>query len=506
MNTKRMIRLLCAVLAVLMTVCMLAACQNEPKDPSDPEDPKQPTQDPGSDPADDKIDYIEQVGDAYYGGNTQFTILCRENKEYEMVTGDESAALVDQAVFARNNRVEQEFGVQIESYPVAGSWDSQRTYISAIEQSVAAGDNAYQLSAAYLAYNTNISVNGQYYDLRSLESIDLDAPWWSDSFNDSVTVYGKQFIATGDLSLTMWEGFYAVFFNKKLATDYGLANLYDMVRAEEWTLGELTEITAGMYSDDGDDRHGPEDIYGLLINRHAMRAFLTTCQVPICERTSDGGYELVFLDEAHVAKVDAVYNALYNLIYENDGTYDSSGPADGDYNEMIDIFTGGRSLFMMGTLDNAPALRKSDIELGILPFPKYDLAQDRYYAHSYDGMSSFGIPTSAQDPEMCAKIMDAMSAENKTSVIPAYNDIVLAGRVAKDSDSREMLNLLRENLYFDFGFVFTDTLKGTTGLTGGPFQHFGDQLRHGIASYISPYREVEGIYMENLESILKKFE
>lgn len=506
MNTKRIVRLLCAVLAVLMTVCVLAACQDVPENPQDPSDPQTPATDPAKDPSDGKIDYIAQVGDAYFGGEAKYTILCREDKDYEMATGDDSAALVDQAVYARNKRVEEEFGVAIEIYPVSGTWGTQNTYIAALQQSVAAGDNAYQLSATHTAYNANLSISEQYYDLRSIKSINLDAPWWSASFNESATVYGKQFITTGDLSLTMWEGFYAVFFNKKLANDYGLNNLYDMVRADEWTLEALTEITSGMYSDDGDDRLGPEDIYGLLINRHAMRAFLTTCQVPICERTSDGGYALVFLDEDHVAKVDAVYTALYNLIYENDGTYDSAGPADGDYSEMIDIFTGGRSLFMMGTLDNAPALRKSDIELGILPFPKYDLAQNQYYAHTYDGLSSFGIPTSAQDPEMCAKILDAMSAENKTSVIPAYNDIVLAGRVAKDSDSREMLTLLRENLYFDFGFIYTNAMRGTSSLTGGPFQHFGDELRHATKSYISPYREIESIYIANLEDILSKFE
>lgn len=505
MNVKTTLRLLCCLLAAVLLLCTFAACGDTPSD--DPKDPEQPSTDtPSDDPDPEKIDYIDQVPDAYFGGNTKYTILCRENKDYEMATGDDSAALVDRAVYARNKRVEEEFGVQIEIYPVAGTWGAQKTYISTLEQSVAAGDNAYQLSAAYLAYNTNISVNGHYYDLRELKSINLDAPWWSSSFNESATVYGKQFISTGDLSLTMWEGFYAIFFNKKLATDYGLSNLYDMVRADAWTLEELTEITAGMYSDDGDDRQGPEDVYGLLINRHAMRVFITTCALPICERTADGGYELVFLDADHVDKVDMVYTALYNLIYENDGTYDSSGPADGDYSEMIDIFTAGRSLFMMGTLDNAPTLRKSDVELGILPFPKYDLEQNRYYAHSYDGMSSFGIPTSASDPEMCAKILDAMSAENKTSVIPAYNDIVLAGRVAQDGDSREMLSLLRENLYFDFGFIFTDTLKGSTGLTGGPFQHFGDELRHKTASYIAPFRSVEDVYKTTLEEILTKFQ
>ncbi|MBR6588030.1 MAG: hypothetical protein IKK82_11495, partial [Kiritimatiellae bacterium] len=81
-----------------------------------------------------------------------------------------------------------------------------------------------------------------------------------------------------------------------MAEDYHVGDLYEMVRENEWTIEALTEITAGLYLDDGNDAVGPEDTYGLLINRHAMRVFITTCQLPICERDSNGDYKLVHMD------------------------------------------------------------------------------------------------------------------------------------------------------------------------------------------------------------------
>lgn len=526
MKTKQLTRFVCCLLVAVMMLCAFAACSNDtpnpgpsnndPKDPStDNNEPSDSGKNPGSDtpntpvapsnPDDttgDGTDYIMQVPVENFN-DEYITILCREDKEYEMCTDENSASLVDQAVFARNKRVEELYHVIIETYPVAGTWEEQTTYAQALASSVAVGDDAYQIAATHTAYNAKLTINEQYYDLQTLDSINLDAPWWSSSFVENTTVHGKLYITTGDLALTMWEGLYAIFFNKQMAEDYGVDDLYQMVRDNEWTIEALTEITAGTYTDNGDDAIGPEDTFGLLINRHSMRVFITTCALPICERNSDGDYELVHMDGDHADKVTTVYDALYDLIYDNDGTYDSL-LQDGDYTEMQEIFTGNRALFMMGTLDNATTLRASDLQFGILPFPKYDEDQEEYYAHTYDGLSSFGIPASAKNPEMCARILDAMAAENKTSVIPAYNDIVLDNRVARDPDSKEMLGIIRNNLYFDFGFVYSAGMQAS-GVSSGPFAIFGDELRKQTASYTSPYKSAEEVFKTNLESLMEFF-
>ena len=96
-----------------------------------------------------------------------------------------------------------------------------------------------------------------------------------------------------------------------------------------------------------------------------------------------------------------------------------------------------------------------------------------------------------------------MGAESKKSVIPAYYEIVLQGRVAQDADSKEMLGIIRENLYFDFGFIYSDTLK--SGSVAGPFAFFGDELRAGKASLSSGWAGAGGIYEGMLEQVLEKF-
>jgi hypothetical protein len=350
-----------------------------------------------------------------------------------------------------------------------------------------------------------LTLNDQYYNIMNVaDQIDLDAPGWSESWVENATINNKLFFITGDVSLTMWEELYAIFFNRQMATDRydEIGDLYQLVRDEEWTL-EMLATLSDIYIDDGNDERDAGDTYGLIMNRHSMRTFVTSCDLPIAQRNDEGGFDIIFMDEDHAVKVTTVYAMLYDLIYNNEGTWDSK-LTDGDYTEMLQMFTAENgALFMTGTLQNANQLRQAKMEFGILPFPKYDIDQETYLAHSYDGLSSFAIPASAHFPKMCAKVLDAMGAESKKSVIPAYYEVVLQGRVAQDADSKEMLGIIRENLYFDFGFIYSDTLK--SGSVAGPFAFFGDELRAGKASLSAGWAGAGDIYNEQLIEVLRKF-
>ncbi len=509
MKAMRWTKLLCCLLAALLLVCTLAACADETPDTKDPtkeenKNDETDKKDEGKEEENDAPpDYLLSVKQEDFFNDT-ITILCRVDKSYEIDIEQDSGALVEKAVFDRNARVEEYLNVEIVGHPVNGSWQQQAEYMNILSQAVATTDNSFQLAATHSSYNARVTLNDQYWDLRKFEDqINLEAPWWSASWVENATVNNKLFYITGDVSLTMWEELYAVFFNRQIARDHAenVGDLYQTVRDGEWTLEKLAELS-DLYIDDGDDERDADDVYGLLINRHSMRTFVTSCDLPIAKRNDEGGFDLIFMDDEHAEKVTDVYTQLYELIYENDGTWDSL-LTDGDYTEMLHIFTNDNALFMTGTLQNAATLRHADMEFGILPFPKYDLDQETYLSHSYDGLSSFAIPACATEPAMCAKVLDAMGAESKTSVIPAYYEVVLQGRVAQDAESKEMLNIIREHLYFDFGFIYSDALKYTGG--AGPFALFGDALRNGSESLASSWASVSDGYFNQLQEIMDKF-
>ena len=286
-----------------------------------------------------------------------------------------------------------------------------------------------------------------------------------------------------------------------MATAQGIDDLYEIVEDGEWTLELLYELSEVGYQDDGNDSVGVEDTFGLVTNRHSIRTMVTACDIPLAELTPDGGYELVFINQS---KTMELYEQVYALTHDNEGVYyHIPTTADHDYTGMTEIFTSNRALFMSGTLDNAPALRQSAGEFGVMPFPKYDEEQEDYLSHSYDGLSSFGIPLCAHDSEMCAMILEALCAESSYSVIPKYYDIVLQGRLARDEQSKQMLDKIRENLYFDFGFIYSSAIG--KGLAMGPFALFGDACQQGKQLNVA-YAENESIYETNLEEIIGYFQ
>ncbi len=497
MKANLFLRVMCCLLVTAMMCIAIVAC----KDNGNNDDKKPPvTNTPGGSTEDTGTDYLLQVEQDDFGRET-INVLCRLDKSYEIDVSEDSSSLVEKAVYSRNARVEEYLNVDIVGVPINGSWPLRSEFVETLSRSVAAHDNQFQLAATHSSYNAGLTLNNQYHNLRAQDTINLDAPWWSASWVENATVYDKLYFVTGDISLTMWEELYAVFFNRQLALDLELGDLYQMVRDGAWTLEQFA-VLADYYQDDGNDIKDTGDVYGLLINRHSMRTFVTSCGLPIAERNDEGTFDIIFMDDEHNNKVTTVYQKLYELIYSQDGTFDSK-LTDGDYTEMQSIFTANGALFMTGTLQNATALRSAYMEFGILPFPMYDEEQEVYLSHSYDGLSSFAIPASAHFPDMCAKVLDAMGAESKRSVIPAYYEVVLQGRVAQDADSKEMLGIIRENLYFDFGFIYSDTLK--SGSVAGPFAFFGDELRAGKASLSSGWAGAGDIYNEKLIEVLQKF-
>lgn len=501
MKNTRWTRLVCVVLVALMALCLLAACNEDTPNPPEQGGTTPP---PQGENQFGLPDYLMTVTPENYGGE-EIVILCREDKAYEIDGGEDASSLMEKASFNRNARVEEYLDVDIISHPVPGSWPLRAQFIEILANAVSTTDNSFQLTATHGNYMAGLTLNDQFWDIMTVEDkIDLDAEWWSQSWIENATINNKLYFVTGDVSLTMWEGLYAVFFNRQMANDRydEIGDLYQLVRDEEWTLAELAMLS-DLYIDDGNDVRDAGDTYGLIMNRHSMRTFITSCDLPIAERNEEGGFDLVFMDEDHAEKVTTVYAALYDLIYKNDGTWDSK-LQDGDYTEMLQMFTAeDGALFMTGTLENANQLRQAKMEFGILPFPKYDIDQETYLAHSYDGLSAFGIPACALDPAIGAKVLDAMGAESKFSVVPAYHEVVLDGRIAQDADSKEMLSIIRKNLYFDFGFIYSDAIKG--GSAAGPFAFFGDELRAGRESISSGWASAYEIYTTKLGELLDKF-
>ena len=87
-----------------------------------------------------------------------------------------------------------------------------------------------------------------------------------------------------------------------------------------------------------------------------------------------------------------------------------------------------------------------DFGVGILPYPKYDTEQEDYISLDWGGL--MGVPGTIVNTEMVGAVIELLAYESADTVIPAYYDVLLSGKLARDdllheALSRELLVLLR---------------------------------------------------------------
>ena len=465
-------RLFSFILAVLMTAtaCGTTAQPGNDTEPSGTTAPEETTVGETG-----RAQAKDSLPDKKYDG-AEFTILYRDEWAYEFLAEEENGDIINDAVLKRNRAVEDRFDVKLNLYGVHGTYDAAE-FRDAVNNSVLAGDSEYDLVAGYQANMITPAMEGYFMNVYDMPYIDTERPWWSEKCNTSLTVNNKLFMTTGDIALTLWDNMYVFYFNKKLAEQYSMPDMYQLVKDGKWTVDKLYELSTQVSQDlNGDTKFDENDLYGFLTTKqnHA-RAWIVAGETPITRQNDDGMMEACFVTE----RTQNLLDKLLKLYY-SDSTYMGNDVlAEPNNKEEPIIFTADRALFMSGYLGNASILRNMDTDFGIIPYPMYDEEQDGYRTTSHNSVSMICFPVTVKDPEMSAIIAEALCAESYRNVIPQYYDIALKAKGARDDESGEMIDLIRDGLIFDFGWVHSVPM----GSIGTIMQNLIQDNNSGLTSF-----------------------
>ncbi len=489
-------KLTSALLLSSMLLSLLASCSAPADAPSSDGQVTNTVTTASPEDAETKPDQLATLERVDFGG-ADYTLLCREEKEYEMFAEAEIGEPVNDAVYKRNQRVSEYYNINFATHAIPGVSKHRDSFLTHVRNSVLGADKAYDAIAAHLTFFATAAMEGHLMNLYNLDGMDLANPWWASGFVDSNTVNGKLYLTTGDLAFSMYESLYAVFFSKQLAEDHSLPDLYALVDDGGWTMEKLGEYSKLVSRDvNGDSKFDNADSYGLITNHHCARVFLTTLDLPIMARNSEDTYDFVFENDRTFNAYEMVYNLLYN---SGDSVFLSKPAEDTDYTEMLAMFADNRALFYTGTFEYTSQMRVMDMEFGIIPFPKYDENQEDYITHAYGGTSVISVPAVVKDEVMSAMILEALSAESGATTIPAFYDNVLQTKFVRDDNSARMLEMIANNVYFDFGYIHSQYMDSI-------FQFFGDSLWNKTASLASTYAKKAKAFEKGFEKIMEKYE
>ena len=416
-----------------------AAVQQSPSDGTPDAVPEEPEVE--KDSLDAREDVSDNLPAADFGGRT-FTVAGDNGYESFYLAEEPNGEVVNDAIWKRNQTVSERFNIQLD----ANVFD-EGSITGYVKNSVYSGDDAYQLISGHIIYLGMAAADKIMYDMRALPHIDFTRPWWSPSTTDDLTYKGMTFIAIGDFALSTVAETYCMFYNKELAQDFSLPDMYDLVYAGEWTIDRQMELSEGVYQDlNGDGRKNKFDLVALSTSPYsASNAYLWAFGKKIAVQQPDGTYEISYFDE----KIVALVEKLYHLYFETDQAY-----FEGNQQTMW-AFEPEHALFADGIFGDAvTTLRDVDFDYGIIPYPKWDTAQEAYYTSVDGGHEGLAAVRSLSDPEFVGTIIEALCAESWKKTVPAYYDVALKYKGARDYESIAMIDLIMVSRIFDFGYVY----------------------------------------------------
>ena len=388
---------------------------------------------------------------------TVFTTDYENTKAFENTyTAESTGEVVNDAIYDKNKYVEELLNVELEFIEHDFEYGSRDGMYNAIRTSVMSDSSPYDIVLTPTYFTSTLVAEGLLADLNLLVHLDFSREWWSQGFIETATIDGKTYMAGGDGLLPFITGMFCMSFNKTLAGEYSIGKVYDIVNSGEWTVDMLHELTTGIYKDlNGDGSADENDRYGLeVLNPNFLLPFLTSCELEAFKRDGDK-YSYNYGSERCV---DA-FNRVFALLHDPEATYMITANPNGDI-RTGSPFAEGRTLFTTINLVDLTYYRDSKFEYGVVPYPKFDEAQENYRTMVSNGIINFSVPVTNAGDEAIGAVIEAMGYAGLKFTTPAYFETALKIKYAHDDETSQMLDLIKNAEYTSLSMMFAAELSG----------------------------------------------
>ena len=460
-----------ALLLLLVIVLVFTGCDNngdaQPQNPG-PAEAGSPAGEPAI--ADSTDPAAEEPGpdlpEMDFGG-AEIKFLVKEEggvgrwTSVEIAVEELNGEVINDAVYMRNIIIEEKYNTKIrQEYMMAGGQNAFDMF-RRINTLVMASDDTYDVVIPTLEDSARMAQEGLYTDLNALPYIDLSKQWWNQKILETTVINNKAFFATGNISILSMQATYITLFNKEIHQMLGLGDMYQTVRDGKWTIDKMLELGKTYAADlNGDGVINDLDHSGSIIISNACRALFAASGEKLVEISQDGGLELKINNPRAISVLEKIFELFEQrkisvYIPTNESDRSPAGRGVDQVTHAAQVFSGGGSLFLMGTMQNVPYMREMEADFGILPLPKYDETQRDYYSfvHTW-AANACGILITAKNPERSAVILEEMAYQSMKHVTPVYYDLSIKTKFSRDEESVEMLDLIFKNRVCDLGYLY----------------------------------------------------
>ena len=410
-------------------------------------------------PVSTEPEYKPELPDVKYEGE-QLVIVHRDPlgqyyREIYIQAEEINGDVLNDAVYKRNLALEERYGIEI----VSVINDKPHTLISTAAQSQS---DEYDLALPQMMNISSITTSGYLYNFHELDYVDLSKPYWDSNFDKDMTLYGKLYAMVSDISLMTMIATRGIIFNRDLAKENNLADPYELVHNNEWTLDKMIEMSLAVSADlDGDQAFTDLDQYGMLTESSNFQYLVVGCGVDLFTRDADGNPVAGFMNEKTISVIEkwrTIYkDETHAIAYEDlKGTAGAAALDGSNWNYGRKIFSNGQILFVQngaGTFNQLVEFGMEE-EYGILPNPKYDTAQEEYHHCPDPNTTVLVIPSTNQDYERLGILLEDMAYQSSQTILPSYYETVIKIRRAPVPEIAEMMDIIKNSISYHVGMIF----------------------------------------------------
>ena len=401
------------------------------------------------------MERLEEVKEKADWKGQDFGILYVNNiagytEEFEAVanTNDASGSgVINDAVYERNKLFEEYCHLNMVLIPKSNSAINGQLLN---EIKTMTGD--FHLVMQTAADTATAATSGYLFDYLKL-NIDYEQPWWDQGMLD-FSLKGHIYLMNGPFNIVDDDVTYVMMFNKKLQTEHHIENLYETVQNKQWTLSYFNSLVSDFSGDNGDGVWDDKDTYGFTSPSTVGVSFFYGAGLRMVDNKRNMETPRLMLDD----KMEIALNVLdisRAVIHDNNSSYVTGS---GQESTSAEIFTSGRALFYSEVASYLRSMTANmEDDYGVLPIPKYNEEQEKYYTWSNSIGSTLSIPSTIakQDVESFAIVLEVYALLSQKYVRPAYYDVVLLTRNVDDVESSEILDMIFQNRTYDMALYYS---------------------------------------------------
>lgn len=444
-------KILCLLLLIVLILPVISAC--------DSKNSKNTSETSG------KITEAEAAGltPRNFGGKKINIVTVDEKRGYtyyniewasNTLTDDEEKILsapINNAVYNRTQILKDEYGIDLNVIYTAKPAEDYKN-------EVMSGASDIHIIADGVVYLAQWGLSNLLKDLRKVPNLDLSKSWWDQTAIKDLSTANYLFCITGDIIVSDKNATWACFFNKDLLQNNNLENPYQLVRDGKWTVDKLHEMAKAINPNGVDLTDWRNDTYGFLTQTYDAIASMCSYNQRMITKDENDYPILNINNEDTFKKFDKIFNLMTDKSCAIVTEVAIKG-SDNIYKDMENIFLSGRALFEYNKVAYVQKIQEANtkFEFGILPLPKFDENQDKYYSTCTVYFSEFlGIPVTVNEDDLDAVgyTLQLMGYYGERYVRPAYYDVTLKLQKVNSEQDEEMLDIIFANRVYDLAAVY----------------------------------------------------